>query len=116
MNTSLFLQQYGIAEQSLSPSVKEGINEVLRAASVEGLAQLGKILDAEARKRGITPSGSPAGNADEDAAVLIAIEEGKRQKAAKTRQRIIIIGVSAVVLIVIGVVIYLNRHRATTQP
>lgn len=115
MNTGLFLQQYGIAEASLSPEVKEGINEVLRKASTEGLAQLGKILDAEARKRGIDPgSNKDDGRAEQDA-ILAALEENDKQTAAKKRRRIIIIGVSAVVVVVVGLIIYLKRQSATSR-
>lgn len=110
MNTTLFLQQYGIAEQSLSPSVKEGINEVLRKASVEGLAQLSKILEEEARKRGINSGTSTTGGRAENDAILAAQAEYEKQQADAKRKRLIIIVVSTVVIITVGVIFYLKRR------
>ncbi len=113
MNPTDFYQQYGVSESSLSPSVREGINKVLQSATLEGFAQLGKIMQEEAAKRGIVLGGVKVDAAQEQAAVLAAKEEYERQQAAAKRNRIILISAGAVALLV-GIVVgvyYLSKRK-----
>lgn len=115
MNSTQFLAQYGIAENNLSADVKDGINEVLRAASKEGLQQLGQIFQKEAQKRGID-TGTNVDKSAQDEAVSNAKAEYDAQQAEKQKQRrTILIAVAAGVLIVgvlIAVLVSRKRHNA----
>ena len=113
MTTSQFLAQYGIAEQSLSPSVKDGINEVLRTATVSAIEQLGKIVQQEAQKRGIdTGTNTSASDQAEAARIAKAEFDAQQAEAAKKKQQKIIL-IVAIGLTVAGLVVafILNRKR-----
>lgn len=113
MTTSQFLAQYGIAEQSLSPSVKDGINEVLRTAGVAAIEQLGKIVQAEAQKRGINPGANTDVAAQAEAA-RIAKEEFDAQQATEARRkqtRILLIVATSLAVLGIVAAILMNRKR-----
>ncbi len=112
-STSTFLAQYGIAESSLSGDVKDGINEVLRAATKEGLQQLGQILQKEAQKRGINTGGAVDAAAQDEAARIAKEEYDAQQAAAKKKQqRTILMGVAGgILLISIIVAVLMTRKK-----
>lgn len=114
MTTSQFLAQYGIAEQSLSPSVKDGINEVLRTATVAAIEQLGKIVQAEAQKRGIN-TGVNSSTADQAEAARIAKEEFDALQATEARRKqtkVLLIVCTSIAVLSILAAILMNRKRA----
>lgn len=114
-SVSSFLAQYGIADQSLSSDVKDGINEVLRAASKEGLQQLGQILQKEAQKRGINVGTPVDDKAQSDAVKAAQAEYDAQQAAAKKRQqRNILLGVAGGILL-IGLVVAVVVSRKKKQ-
>lgn len=109
------LTAQGIDPLNLSPEVKEGLNEILRSAGRTALESFIKIMEAEARKRGIsvsTPQSPTAQNeaAKQAAAALKAQQEAEAAAAAK-RRRNIIIGISTGVVGLIGIVIIIVRKR-----
>ncbi|GEM_PF-4321142 len=103
VNSSNYLASYGIAEASLSDDVKDGVKEVLRAAGTKALEQLGPILQAEAKKRGII-LGTPQTDPDaQNEAVQASLDELSQQQAKQKRQRLYMI-VGAVALVLVAVV------------
>ncbi|MVM34992.1 hypothetical protein GO755_33500 [Spirosoma sp. HMF4905] len=105
MTSSTFLAQYGIAEQSLSPEVKDGINEVLRAGAKQAIEQLGQILQKEAQKRGIDTGTNTSTAAQEEAARIAKEEFDAQQAAAKKKKQQTILMYVAVGVTLLGVVI-----------
>jgi CHASE3 domain sensor protein len=107
-----FLTQNGISEAFLSPSVKDGINQVLKAATMEGVSQFGKILKEEAAKRGVVIGGAGTSTADQQAALDAATKQYEAEQAAAKRKKYILIAVGAVTLLVavaVGLVLLKKR-------
>jgi hypothetical protein len=111
IDSSSYLASYGIAEASLSDEVKDGVNEVLRAAGTKALEQLGPILQSEAKKRGIIIGTPTTDKTAENETVQASLDELSKQQAKQQRQRVYLL-VGALVLVVAGVSVYfLTRKR-----
>lgn len=111
------LASYGIDPANLSPEVKDGLNEILRTAGRTALESFIKIMEAEARKRGIS-AGTPGTPGDQNEAAKQAAEqlkaEQEAQAAAKKRRNVIIgisVGVAALIAVVV-VIIVQKRKRS----
>lgn len=107
---------YGIDPASLSPEVREGLNAILRNLGRTALEQFQVILEAEARKRGIS-IGTPKSTAEQEAAVQKAAEEFKAQQEAEAaeakRKKVytyVGVGVGAL-LVIVGVVFFIRKRR-----
>lgn len=114
LNSSAYLASYGIAENSLSDDVKDGVKEVLRAAGTKALEQLGPILQAEARKRGIQIGTPSTDTSAQNEATQAALDRyAAEQEAQKKRQRMYLaIGAVAFVLVAVVATYLLTRERA----
>ena len=116
MNTTeinALLSTYGIDPANLSPEVKEGLNEILRTAGRTALEAFIRIMEAEARKRGIS-TGTPQSPTAQNEAAKQAAEQLKAEQeaeAAKKRRNIIIsVSVGVAVLVIVAVVIYFKKR------
>ena len=117
MNTTeinALLSTYGIDPANLSPEVKEGLNEILRTAGRTALEAFIRIMEAEARKRGIS-TGTPQSPTAQNEAAKQAAEQLKAEQeaeAAQKRRNIIIgVGVGVAALITVVVILIVRKRK-----
>lgn len=119
MELSAFLAFYapGIASESLSPEVREGLNAILRTASREALKQVGEVLQKEAAKRGIKV-GSVSTLQQQTEAAQKTLEDAQRQAEAEAakqarQKRNLLIGITVAVAVLIGTVVVIILKKRT---
>lgn len=114
IDTSSYLANYGIAESNLSDDVKDGVKEVLRAAGTKALEQLGPILQAEARKRGIQIGTPSTDTSAQNEATQAALDSYVAEQEAKQKRQRMFLTVGAVAFVIVAVVAtyLLTRKRA----
>lgn len=110
------LASYGIDSANLSPEVKEGLNEILRTAGRTALESFIRIMEAEARKRGISAGTQSSPTAQNEAAKKAAEELAAQQEAeaaaAKRKTIYTYIGIGVgVLLLIVGIVVIVRKRK-----
>ncbi|WP_420154127.1 hypothetical protein [Siphonobacter sp.] len=115
-NLTPFLAAYGLTEANLTPERKRQLENVLleagRSAGGTAVKEVTKILQEEAAKRGIqTGTIGTSANSNAQKEVEDRLKKQQEEEAAQRQKMLILGGIGAVVLAIIGAVVWRVRKR-----